>query len=206
LLEAASSTLKTRLRLALFLLPLVCAPASAALKGADEPSVRPVRMVLQQRDVGTAYLKNTRFSRPRTLTDGGSGDSPPIRRRLREVWVGGYQTGFNGRSVPWGIVSTVDVFRGSSLTDIERAWRTDALRATGGRMLLAPPRAPGSFRLLIRGRVTIGSQPAQIDLYMWQTGRAIASVDVTGRPGSFPASLILTLARRQDIKIRSALR
>ncbi len=180
---------------------VVAAQESSA---AHKTSVPPARLVLDLRDVGPAYTQNKHFSRSRTLKDAASGDSSRIQRRLRQIWIGGYQTGFNGRSVPWGVVSVVDLFRSSRLADIERAWTIDAIRITGGSRNPVPSNAPGSFRLLVRGTITIGSQKADIDIYMWQRKRAIAAVTVSGSRGAFPSSLVVTLARRQDAKIRRA--
>lgn len=191
-------------QIAVGLLVLPCVSASASAGDLTATSVMPAKLVLQQRDVGAAYVQNKSFSRVRTLKDAGSGDSLVIRRRLKQLWLGGYQTGLNGRTVPWGIVSAIDVFRGSRLTDIEHAWKDDALRLTGGRALAVPSAAPGSFRLLVRGHVVIGGQPAEIELYMWQRSRTIASLTVSGQPGSFATSLIMSLANRQDAKIRRA--
>ena len=119
-MSQAVPTLRTRLRFALCILLVVGTSVSAALADVGVPPVRPARMVLQSRDVGSAYIQNKRFSRPRTLADAGNGDSQSIRRRLGQIWIGGYQTGFNGRRVPWGVVSTIDVFRTSRLADVER--------------------------------------------------------------------------------------
>jgi len=191
--------------IALGLVVLLCVSASASARIENASSVAPAQLVLRQRDVGDAYLQNRAFSRARTIQEASSGDSLEIRRQLKRLWLGGYQTGFNGRTVPWGIVSTVDVFRVSRLADIEQAWKHDVLRITGGRAVAVPRAAPGSFRFFVRGHIAIGGQPAEIELYMWRRARAIAAVTITGT-GSFPHSLVLSLAKRQDAKIRDAFR
>jgi hypothetical protein len=188
----------------LMLLVGISAKPSAAIE--PTRTIAPARLVLAQKDVGDEYVQNRGFSRRRTLQDAGSGDSPAIRQRLRDLWLSGYQTGFNGRTVTWGIVSTVDVFRNAGLAQIERAWKGDVLRLTQGRPLPVPSAAPGSFRVLVRGRLSIGQQSAEIVVYMWQDARAIASVTVSGRPRSFPISLVVSLAKRQDAKLRRAFR
>jgi hypothetical protein len=161
-------------------------------------ALHPSRLVLQKKDVGAKYVKNATFSGPTTLAEAGSGDSRAIRRQLKRIWLAGYRTGFNGISVRWGISSTADVFRTAGLRAVERAWTSDILRAFRGRVKPSPLSAPGTFRLLIQGRVGT----AATEFYMWQRGRVLASVDVTGPAGVVPRSLLMTLVRRQDSKIR----
>jgi hypothetical protein len=196
-------TLRCRVLVGVFV--LLVATGGAAASGADQ-TITPRLLVLQPADVGVAYVKNTAYSRPRTLQDAASGDSASIRRRLQKVWVGGYQVGFNGRKVDRGIVSTADVFRNTTLADIERAWTADSLALTHGRALTVPAGAPGSFRLLVLGKVQVGAQPVEVLLYMWQQGRVVASVNVTGTQNSFSTALLMRLAAQQDKRIRDNLR
>ena len=106
------------------------------------------------------------------------------------------QVGFNGISVPWGIVSTADVFRTTDLVSIDRAWHRDLLRIAAGNMRRLPANAPGTNQVLVRGRL----QSFETLEYMWQHGRAILSVNLTGKPGTLRLSLLMALARRQDRK------
>jgi len=154
-------------------------------------------LVLAASDVGTSYVRNAVFSRPRTLAEAGNGDSIATRRLLASKWLAGMQAGFNGVSVPWGIVSTADVFRASTLASIDRAWHRDLLRVTRGRMQRLPVNAPGRNRALVRGHL----QSLETLDYMWQHGRVILSVNLTGKPDTLQLPLLMTLARRQDAKV-----
>jgi hypothetical protein len=110
------------------------------------------------------------------------------------------QAGFNGVSVPWGIVSTADVFRAATLASIDRAWHRDLLRVTRGRIQKLPANAPGRNRALVRGQL----QSLETIDYMWQHGRVILSVNLTGKPGALRLPLLMALARRQDAKVSHA--
>lgn len=179
---------------------------SVGAAAAAERSVVPRLLVLQPADLGAGYTRNASFSRPRTLKDAGSGDSVAVSRELQRAWVGGYQVGFSGRRVPWGVVSDVDIFSTGTLANIEHAWTADALAQTGGQAMKVPAGMPGSFRLLSQGTLSANGQTLDVLLYMWQRGRAIAVVHITGAPHSFSIALLTRLVEKQDLRIRNAFR
>ncbi|MFZ1880388.1 MAG: hypothetical protein WAU41_09490 [Gaiellaceae bacterium] len=189
----------------LALLAVLLATGGTVAFAADATLV-PRLLVLQPADVGAGYVENASFSGQETLQDAASGDSAAVRRRLQKVWVGGYRAGFNGRTVQRGVVSTADVFRSSTIADIERAWKSDLITQIGGRPMATPASAPGTFRVLARGSAHVGAQSLEVLLYVWQQGRVVASVNVTGTPNSFSTALLMRLVARQDAKLRRGLR
>jgi hypothetical protein len=177
-------------------LGLVAAAAAPASAGTNPAA----RYVLSPSDVGRSYKLNASVSGARTLTDIVVGDSAAIQSQIRHQWLGGEQAAYNGVSVKWGIVSIADVFRSAQITDIVAAWEQDTVTTIVGKRLALPHGAPGRHGALIRGHVV--NQPLLI--YMWQHGRTIASVDVTGGTvGNAQLSLVMKLARQQDAKIGS---
>ncbi len=179
---------------------------AAALQAQDaNKALEPEQLVLQQSDVGHTYAKNESFSRPRTFSEASNGDSPAVRRLLKKMWIEGYQTGFNGLTVLWGISSTADVFVSSSLDAIVNAWRNDILRLTNGQPLSVPRNAPGTHRFLVRGRVAYAGDTINILIYMWHEKRVIASVSLAGVRATLPVRVLFSLAQRQDSKVRNRL-
>jgi hypothetical protein len=159
-------------------------------------------LVLQQSDVGAAYFKNRSFTRRRTFAEASNGDSPAVSSLLKILWKGGYQSGFNGRSVPWGISSTADLFVNSNLDSIVSAWHADVRRLASGQRLSVPSTAPGTRRFLVRGRVRYHGRTIHMMIYMWQEKRVVASVTIAGEQTRLPLSTLLSFARTQDRKIR----
>jgi hypothetical protein len=173
------------------------AAAGQAWAGAANPAAR---FVLTQHDVGGSYRLNANASGPRKLSDVTIGDSNAIQTQIRKNWLGGEEAAYNGVSVPWGIVSLADVFRSSApVATVLNAWQADAVRISGGRRVSLPlaSGAPGSHGVLVRGHIV----DYEILTYIFSEGRTIASVDVTGKPGTVPLGLVLRLARAQDAQI-----
>jgi hypothetical protein len=171
--------------------------AGQASAGAANPAAH---FVLTQHDVGATYRFNANVSGPRKLADVTIGDSRAIQARIRKNWLGGEESAYNGVSVPWGIVSLADVFRSASpVASVLGAWQQDAVRISGGTRVSLPlvAGAPGVHGMLVRGHIV----DYEILTYIWSRGRTIASVDVTGKPGTVPVALVLRLARAQDAQI-----
>jgi hypothetical protein len=158
----------------------------------------PSQLVLRAQDVGGSYLENRQGSFPHKFAFVAAGDSSSVRHHLLEkMWTDGYQRGFNGTSVPWGIVSSVDRFTTTGLSVIGRAWRAGFLRILHGRSLTLPHAAPGTSRLLIRGSLA----GAAIYAYVWQQGATISQVNLAGRVGPAQLPLLMRLARIQAARI-----
>jgi hypothetical protein len=156
--------------------------------------------VLTVRDVGAPYGEDQLASGSRALADISVGDSESVQRELRRNWLGGTVAAFRDFSGQESVISIADVFRSSTRIDpVLRAWQQDALRATHGVLVKLPPQAPGQHPALIRGRIT----DYDVLFYMWSRGKKIASVELTGRPGAPKRRFLLTLARRQDAKLRA---
>jgi hypothetical protein len=150
--------------------------------------------------VGSAYHFNPNVSGPRKLSDVTIGDSSAVQAQIRHNWLGGEESAYNGVSVPWGIVSLADVFRSAApVAGVLRAWQADAVKISGGARVSLPLAvgAPGIHGVLVRGHIV----DYEILTYIWSRGRTIASVDVTGKPGTVPVGLVLDLARTQDARI-----
>jgi hypothetical protein len=183
------------------LAPALAAVALAGAGHADAAATNPAaRFVLSQHDVGGAYRLNANASGSRKLSDVTLGDSSAVQAQIRRNWLGGDETAYNGVSVPWGIVSLADVFRSTvPVATVLRAWQTDAVRISGGSRVPLPlgTGAPGTHGELVRGHIV----DYEILTYIWSRGRTIASVDVTGKPGTVPVGLVLRLARAQDARI-----
>jgi hypothetical protein len=192
-----------------FSLVLTAAVASVASPAEALPdrlsAVQLEKLVLQDRDVGAAYSKNRSFSRPRTFSEASNGDSPKVTDLLRRLWKGGYQTGFNGRTVPWGVSSTADLFANAKLDSIVSAWKADILRLSNGRLISVPPTAPGTRRFLVAGRIRYPGRTINTMIYMWQEGPVLGSVTIAGDRPRLPLSTLLSFARIQDRKIRETL-
>lgn len=189
---------------------LVAAPVDSLASPVQAPPVRVSthqleELVLQQTDVGAAYFKNRPLTRRRTFSEASNGDSPAVRSLLKTLWRGGYQTGFNGATVPWGISSTADLFVNSKLDSIVSAWNTDLRRLASGRRLSVPSTAPGTRRFLVRGRVLSSGRTINMMIYMWQQKRVVASATIAGEQASLPLGTLLAFARIQDRKIRQNL-
>jgi hypothetical protein len=180
--------------------------AAVVPSGLAATADRPVsRLVLEPRDVGAAYVPNQELTRPRTFSEAAAGDSAAVRRAIRRTWVGGYQSGFVGVRVPWGIVSTTDVFRTGDLGTIVTAWHADLVRQLHARRLPVPAGAPGTRRLLLAAKVPVAGRTVEVKTYAWQRGRAFATVHLTGVAGKLRLALLMSLARRQDAKLRAGL-
>jgi hypothetical protein len=174
---------------------LACA-ATAAFAAANPAA----RFVLTQSDVGKGYRLNANASGPRALSDVTLADTSKVVSEIKHNWLGGEETAYNGISVPWGIVSLADVFRsGAAANEILPAWVKDAVKISAGVRIVVPlaSGAPGSQGALVRGQLA-GYETL---IYMWRHGRTIASVDVTGKPGTVPVALAIAFARRQDSQI-----
>ena len=177
---------------------LAVAIGVASASGAASPGAR---YVLTARDVGSAYTRNQSASGGRNLADVSLGDSPRIRRELRRNWLGGTIAAFNSVRGRSGVISITDVFRPrSAINAVLRAWQRDAVRVTRGAFQPVPGNAPGRNSALIRGRIL----NYEVLVYMWSRGNAIASVEVTGKPGQTDRSFLLRLARRQDAKLMTS--
>jgi hypothetical protein len=123
-----------------------------------------------------------------------------VQAQIRKNWLGGEESAYNGVSVQWGIVSLADVFRSTApIASVLSAWQADAVRISGGKRVSLPlvSGAPGSHGVLVRGHIV----DYEILTYIWSQGRTIASIDVTGKPGTVPLGLVLRLAREQDARI-----
>jgi len=154
--------------------------------------------VLSPHDVGGAYRENATVSGPRRLGDISIGDSAAVQAQIRRDWLGGMEAAYNGTSVPWGIVSLADVFRSAArVGPILQAWQGDFVRISGGTRLSLQVGWPGMHGVLIRGHVVT----SELLIYIWQRGRTIASVDVTGPSGKVPLALLMKLALAQDARI-----
>jgi hypothetical protein len=183
---------------ALGLVLLVAALGAANAAGAASPGAR---YVLTARDVGSAYKKNAAVSGSRKLIDVSVGDSPRVRAELRRNWLGGTVAAFNSVSGTKGVISIADVFRPqSAINDVLHAWQKDASRVTHGVFERVPSHAPGQHPALIRGKIL----NYEVLVYMWSRGNAIASVEVTGKPGQTDKGFLLKLARRQDTKLKTS--
>ena len=170
---------------------VVAAPSDAATSLAE-------RLVLTKADVGSAYRYNKAFSQPYTLQAAQRNTSGSERRELARKWLGGAQSGFNGVGVKRNIVSTADVFRTDKLEIIVGAFERRYLMLSHGLLLPVPAGAPGTNRVLIRGKM----QSFVVLLYEWQHGPNILSVWQFGPAAHLKQSELVALARRMDAKVR----
>ena len=181
---------------ALLTTSLVCVATLAANAGAT-PANEAARLVLTKRDVGTAYRLNASFTSAHTLREVSVNAPPSIKRELARKWVAGMQTGFNGVTVRRGIISTADVFRTPNIDAIVRHWQRLYLRNSRGKLLPVPEHAPGTSRILIRGRMVSDT----VLLYFWVHGPRILTVWQFGPSASLRPKQLFELARRQDAKV-----
>jgi hypothetical protein len=196
-LAAASGTLATVAALCLV------APGVTASPRAGDGNLASA-LVLSQRDVGSSYVLNRPFTRARTLREVSTNASAAAKAQLARLWVAGMQDAFNGGPAVSGqsLLSTADVFRSTELTTIVRSWQGTYLRLSHGVRLTLPQGAPGSGRILIRGRL----QADEVLLYLWQRGKAVLTTWIVGKPGLPTTTQLMALARQQDSRVPASLR
>jgi hypothetical protein len=182
---------------------LVCCCALGIAAAHAQAPPRTGALVLGLTDLGPGYRINPGLTGARTLTVISQGDPAAIRRELSRTWLRGTVHAFNGAAikgvkVQWGVISIADVFRKSArMKMILDAWERDLVRISKGHREPTPVGAPGAGGALVRGHLLT----YELLIYMWRRGNTIASVDVTGPPGSVPLSMLMRLVHRQDSKV-----
>jgi hypothetical protein len=156
-------------------------------------------LLLTKRDVGTSYTLNRGITHRWTLAERSKEMTSIVRREMAAKWVAGAQTGFDGNASVshQAILSTVDVFRTSSVAPIRKAWETMYLNLGKGARLQVPRGGPGNARFLMRGRMLSNGTKLEVLLYQWQSGKTLQSVWLIGRPGAPRVSRLVALARLQ---------
>ena len=84
-------------------------------------------------------------------------------------------------------------------------WQLEVVQMFHARKLVVPEQAPGAYKMMAVGSLFVHGTKLNVAFCMWQQGKVIGSITITGLfPASLAAQMLLPLAEFQCLHITYA--
>jgi hypothetical protein len=181
---------------------LISALAGCGSSGSKISASHLDKLVLQRGDLSKAFAPFA-FNR-QVSADQPAGHSDPARFGREGGWIGRYHRGGSPKTKgPLVIASRVDVFKNASGAKQELAVEQDILLPDGAKKVDV-----GGLGDQAIGVTTVQSGTIAVRNFAiaWREGNAVAKLELSGFAAGLTRADALALARKQDARLRNALR
>jgi hypothetical protein len=133
-----------------------------------------------------------------SLAQETSNDSPRAAAIERATYLGGYQAGYTKPGVRLLLIAAL-AYKSASAphrVDTDPATLRIAAKQLNGRLVPAPPGAPGADPVLIEGALPSRGQVLPLAYYIWRGGRFVYAILMVGRQAA-PGEVLHLAAAQQ---------
>jgi hypothetical protein len=155
------------------------------------------QLVLRRPRRPASYRSVPAQMHPISLAQETSNDSPRAAAIERAAYLGGYQAGYTKPGVRLLITVALAYKSANALHRVDTDPGTLRIAAAqmNGRLVPAPPGAPGADRVLIEGALPFQGHLLPVAYYIWREGRFAYAIFVEGRRAALPEALQLAAAQ-----------
>ncbi|HEX5249794.1 MAG TPA: hypothetical protein VFW14_09030 [Gaiellales bacterium] len=155
------------------------------------------RLALRRPSLPASYRAVAAQMHPISLAQETSNDSPRTAAIERATYLGGYQAGYTKPGVR--LLLTIALAYKSPgaphQVDTDPRGLRIAAAQLNGRLVPAPPGAPGADPVLIEGALPYRGHVLPVAYYIWREGRFVYAIFMEGRRATLPEALQLAAAQ-----------
>jgi hypothetical protein len=180
--------------------------AGPASSGSEPPTTTPSgagvaaelrQLVLRRPRLPKSYRAVPAQMHPVSLVQETSNDSPRAAAIERATYLGGYQAGYTRPGVRLLITVALAYKSANAVHQVDTDPSTLRIAAAqmNGRLVPAPPGAPGADPVLIEGALPSHGHVLPVAYYIWREGRFAYAIFMEGRRATLPEALRLAAAQ-----------